>query len=178
MIKNSKDYGQHLEELRRTFDEAFALPPLQVPEDLTEFALLVLGKQRYAIRISQLVGLEVDRKVEPLPAEVRGLLGLSAVKGQLVPVFDLAALVGSMAGSSTPRWMALHRDKELVGLAFDEFAGSHRVPARAVHALESASKQNPWNRQVVEMEAGLVPVLDVSLLVSSIALREDLSEQS
>ncbi|MBI5684196.1 MAG: chemotaxis protein CheW [Verrucomicrobia bacterium] len=136
---------------------------------MIEFALIVAGGQRYAIRIRELAGLEVNRKIAPVPAAMRGLLGLSAVQGQLVPVFDLAALLGAGARASTPRWMALHRGKELVGLAFDEFEGSRRVAAQAVHELASAPEQARMSRQAIRVDSALIHVLEISSLAAAIA---------
>jgi len=165
----TSDFEQHLADLRREFDAAFARPPAQKPQDLIELAFIAANGQRYAIRISELAGLEVNRKIVPVPAEVRGLLGLSAVEGQLVPVFELAALLGGGSRGATPRWIALHRGKELVGLAFDEFEGTRRVPVQALHAAAPSQEQSPLSRQTVELDLGLVNVLDVPSIVSGIA---------
>lgn len=160
---------RHLAELRRVFDETFALPPPQPAQARTEFALVVAGGQRYAIRMSELAGLEVNRKIVPMPEGPRGLLGLSAVQGQLIPVFELAVLLGAGARGGAPRWIALHRSQELVGLAFDEFQGSCRLPANALHPLEPAQERAPLSRQAIQVDSGLVHVLDLPLLVSALA---------
>jgi purine-binding chemotaxis protein CheW len=168
--KNTSDLGQRLAELRRVFDETFALPPPQPAQAQLEFALVVAGGERYAIRMSELAGLEVNRKTVPMPAGPRGLLGLSAVQGQLIPVFELAALLGAGGRGGAPRWLALHRSQELVGLAFDEFLGSRRLPAEAVHALDPAPGRAPLSRQAIQVDSGLVHVLDLPLIVSAVAL--------
>jgi purine-binding chemotaxis protein CheW len=176
--ENTSGFERHLAELRRAFDETFALPPPQRPQAQIEFVLVVAGGERYAIRMSELAGLEVNRKIVPLPGGPRGLLGLSAVQGQLIPVFELAALLGAGARGGAPRWLALHRSQELIGLAFDEFQGSRRLPPDAIHALEPAPEQTPLSRHAIRVDSGLVHVLDLPLIVSAVALnRKEKSEQ-
>lgn len=167
-MTENRDWESRLAQLRKAFDEGFASPLSQPPQDLTEFALIAAGRHRCAIRINELAGLEPSRKVVPLPAKVRGLLGLSAVQGQLVPVFDLAALLGGGARDSAPRWMAMARGKEPVGFAFDEFEGSCRVPLQAVHALETAPVEAHLSRQAILVDSALVPVLEFASLRATI----------
>jgi chemotaxis signal transduction protein len=119
------DIERRLAELRRAFDDSFAQPPPPAPGpgDWVEFLLIQAGEQPYALRIGELSGLESDRKIVPLPAAPGStapwLLGLCAVRGQLAPVFDLAAILGLPpplpggpgARKESPRWMVLYRDR-------------------------------------------------------------------
>jgi chemotaxis signal transduction protein len=160
---------RRLAELRAAFDEAFALPPPPPVQAQTEFALVVAGAGRYAIRMSEMAGLEVDRKIVPMPEGPHGLLGLSAVEGQLIPVFELGALLGGGERGGAPRWIALHRGQELVGLAFDEFQGSRRVASEAVHELEPTTERTLLSHQAIQVDSGLVHVLDLGLVVAGVA---------
>lgn len=164
MSTSASQLENRLTELRTGFDEAFALSPVEVAEDLIELAMIIAGGQRYAIQLRQLAGLEANLKVASLPVDLPGLLGLSAVRGHLVPIFDLASLLGAGPGGQAPRWVALHSGRELIGLGFDEFKGSRRVPSQALGAQDSAPGQ-----QVIRVESGLVHVVDVPAVISRIA---------
>jgi chemotaxis signal transduction protein len=152
---NERHVDQRLAELRSAFDDTFARPLAQPPRDWVEFVLVVAGGHRYAIRISELAGLEVDRTIVPLPLEAPGLLGLAAVHGGLVPVFELAAILGGDRAKTPARWLALHRDTALIALAFDELEESRRVPVQDVS-------------QAIQTDSGVVHVVDLPSVISKI----------
>ena len=159
---------QRLAELRRAFDEAFSLPPALPQEDGVDFLLIIAGGQPYAMRMSELAGVEVDRKRVVVPVQARGLLGLSAVQGQLVPVFDLASLLGSASTKASARWTALHRGSELIGLAFEQMQPPRRVASRDVIPLERAREQAPLSREAIRVDSRLMHVLDIPSVVLTI----------
>jgi chemotaxis signal transduction protein len=101
-----------------------------------------------------------------VPAELPGLLGLSAVRGHLVPVFDLASLLGAGSHSQAPRWVALHEGKELLGLAFDEFEGTEGVPIGVLDAQDSPPGQEA---QAIRVRSGLVHLVDLPAVISRIS---------
>lgn len=164
MRTNVSQLENRLTELRTGFDGAFALSPVEVADNLIELAMIVAGGQRYAIQLRQLSGLEANLRITSVPADLPGLLGLSAVRGHLVPVFDLASLLGASPSGQAPRWVALHFGREFIGLGFDEFEGSRRVPSQALGVQDSAPGQ-----QVIRVESGLVHIVDVPAVISRIA---------
>lgn len=167
---NGGELDRRLTELRRDFDEAFALPFTPKVDELVKVLLIMAGGQRYAIRISELAGLEVNRRIVPVPASLPGLRGLSAVRGQLVPVFELAALLGGGSAASAPRWLALPRGIEPVGLGFEEYLGYSQVEAQAMHSLELTSELAPLSRQTIQVNCERVHLLDLPVIVSNIGL--------
>jgi chemotaxis signal transduction protein len=156
----------HAGALRRAFDEAFARPVTPVSQDGTDCLIVVAGAETCAIRVSELAGLAVDRRITPVPREGRGLLGLCAVHGTLVPVFDLCAMLGAEASGPSPRWIALHRDTELVGLAFTEWLETRRIAPHDVRPLapEHASR----SRHAIRVDQRIIHVVDIPAVVSTI----------
>lgn len=165
---NDPDLGQKLAELRTAFDEAFASPPAQRDDDFLRIILIKAGGKRYGLRITELAGLETNRKVVPVPANVPGLRGLSAVRGELVAVYDLASIVGAGTPNLAPRWIALPRGSEPIGLAFEDFEGYRRIAAQAVHALDQASETGLLSRLAIQVDSGRVHILDLPAIASSI----------
>lgn len=168
MTHDLQDMEQRLKELRSAFDDAFASPPGQAQADWVELLLINVGDQTYAIGLSDLSGLEVNRKIISMPLETPGLLGLCAVQGQLVPVFDLAAILGTGSRKETPHWLVLHRDRELIGLAFDESLGARRVAAQEVHSLEPAAEQVHLTREAIQIDGRAIHVVDMAAVASNI----------
>jgi chemotaxis signal transduction protein len=92
--------------------------------------------------MSETVRLEANRTVVPIPSGRPELLGLCGVRGQLVPVYSLSALLGY--GTERPgRWLALccatwHPNKakdNLVGLSFDDVEGYLTPSHTALHPV-------------------------------------------
>ena len=96
------------------------------------------------------------------------LLGLCAAQGELVPVFELGAVLGAPAAKTPPRWIALYRDKELVALAFDELHESRRVADRDLSPLELPPGHSALSRHAIQLETGVIHVLDIAAVVAGL----------
>ena len=114
--------------LRDEFDSTFALAP-EAP-DISAQPLLAIsaGGQAYALRLASIRGLYVDRRVQSLPSRLPELLGLTGLRGQAVPVFDLAALLGQPS-QRPPRWVALAAGRHNAAFAFEQFDAHHTAQA-------------------------------------------------
>lgn len=109
--------------LRRAFDQAFAAPPADASREVEPFVLLKVADHPYGMRVREIRGFAAARKIIPLPSSIGGLLGLAGFRGSLVPVYDLAGLLGYGALDQPPRWFILCGDAEPLALAFAEFDG-------------------------------------------------------
>lgn len=160
--------------LREAFDHSFSLPPPAAPEAPENLLAVRIGSDRYALRTRELAGLQLLRRVTPLPGARRGLLGLTGVRGRLVPVFSLAQLLGQ-AQTEAPRWLVICGAEEPMGLAFGELEGHHSPPRSSLSLLPEAESQ-PHLRQTVRLGGSadqplsghLYPVLDLAALIQRI----------
>lgn len=128
------DAAKRVEELRRQFDEAFARPPADAPE--TEDLLRTDG---CLVRLGQLASIHKLPEPEPVPGAREGLLGIVAIKGQLVPVFSLARMLqrpvpSERTESRESKWMLVAAGPEPVGFAVDAVDGVARVTKKDVAA--------------------------------------------
>ncbi len=154
-------------ELRLAFDQSFAAAP---QAELLEFEdLLAIGVDgdHYAIRLSEISGLFVDKTVARLPSPLSQLRGIAALRGALVPVYDLRALLGYSAGES-PRWLVVAA-RTPVGLAFDAFDSHLRMPSTAIAAAESAEHSRQHIREVLRSEERAWPIVSMASLIEAIA---------
>ncbi len=60
------------------------------------------------------------------------VLGVSVIRGQVVPVVDLAALLGAAAATTTTRYVTLDLGQRQVALAVEEVVGVRSLPASAM----------------------------------------------
>ncbi len=128
--------------LRRDFDRSFAAPVHVVTAGREELLAIRLGAQRHAVRLSEIAGLHADKKITHVPGGDAALLGIVGFRGALLPVYDLAVLLGH-PGAEAPRWLIVAAAAP-VALAFAAFEGQLRVAreeivpqaARTGHARE------------------------------------------
>ena len=154
--------------LRRAFDLSFALPPPQALAEVEDFLTIRVASDPYAIRLGEIAGMVAGRTVIPVPAVTLDLLGLSGIRGGIVPVFGLASILGYGEGPGSPRWMILCGAEEPIALAFSDFEGYVRLPTSALHADENLGARRQYVNQVAIMEAGARAVISIPLIVATI----------
>ncbi len=153
-------------DLRAAFDSAFAAPYAAQHRATTDYVAIRLGGHVHAVALNEIAGLYSRIAIVPCPSPLPELLGLAGFRGALVPVYDLAALLGHppVAG----RWLALLADRS-VALAFDEFEEHFRVdtadlavtPSNGRHHIHTIARsgEHAW------------PVIDLASLVGALRQR-------
>lgn len=113
-------------ELAAAFDRAFA-EPFTIDEDARTLALHIrVGETAYLLRLADVTLVGRAPRIVPLPSD-RGSasqLGIAGIRGKLVTVFSLGALLGEP--STAPKWIALAGD---VAIAFDTLDGQTELAA-------------------------------------------------
>jgi chemotaxis signal transduction protein len=165
------------EVLRRAFDDSFAAPARVSTEDSVDLLALRVAGEPYAVRLDDISGLLVDRRLVALPATLPEFLGLTGVKGGVVPVWSLSALLGYRVDHDLPRWMVLisgrSRDESLA-LAFERFDGHLRIP-RAHLAERPDARGAVRIRHSLRTDDGPRGVLDIAAITDDIRRRVGLS---
>ena len=117
-------------DLRKAFDRVFAEPPPPEAEAAADYLGIRIGGAPYAVALSEIGAVFADRKIAPLPSSAGELLGVAGVRGDIVPIFSLGALLGQ-GGDDKPRWLVLARGAR-AGFAFDALDGHLRIPLAAI----------------------------------------------
>jgi purine-binding chemotaxis protein CheW len=110
-------------------------------------------------------------QVTALPSRIPELLGLTALRGSLIPVFNLATLLGMPPGVSRPSWLVLVACDTIIGLACDGFEG-RQTP----EWLGEDRAAQPHVLQLVRTGTGVRAVLDIPGLAQAIRTRAGLTE--
>jgi chemotaxis signal transduction protein len=156
--------------LRREFDDAFARVPHVDRADGVKLLAVVVGQDPHAMRLSEIAGLFVDRRITPVPGPLPELLGVAHVRGVLVPVYDLRLVLGYPAGPP-PRWLVVAAARP-VALAFDQLDGHLVVSPDSIADEPGATSPDGQARAVVEVPGrGRASLLRVPSLVDDIAAR-------
>jgi purine-binding chemotaxis protein CheW len=169
-----------IERLRREFDRSFAEPVRRHDEEHVELLAVRAGGRPYALRLAQTAGLYPDRPVTPLPGPLPALLGLAGFAGTVVPVYDLAALLGHPA-AERPRWLVLATGGPPLGLAVHVLDGHVRVAADAIVAEQAREGLPGCLRGIVGLDGASRPLVDVPAtraLVHALAGHDQVTEEA
>ena len=124
---------------------------------------LRVGRERYALPIENVLEVAEMGSLSALPGAGGAVLGVRNLRGQVLPVFDLARVL-AIAGDGAPvRVVVAEHDGRLAGLAVDE----------VTDVVELTGDTEPVEAAYLSgsiLEAGqLVGVLDVERVFGSLA---------
>ena len=155
-------------ELRQAFDRSFAEAPSVDGSAVYDLLDLRFGPARYALRVSELAALIADVRITPVSTPIPELLGIVAIRGAVLPVYDLGAILGHPA-EPTLRWMAVAAGDAPVGLAFAQLEGHLRVRDGAVGAGGRSGASHV--REVVHFETGVRSIVSIVSVLDAITSR-------
>lgn len=156
--------------LRQAFDRSFTEAPDGAAEGLDEFLAIRVGGDGYIVRLGDIAGLMVDRKVVALPSPAPELRGIVGLRGTIVPVYDLGAFL-AYPRTEANRWLLLVGRTEPIGFAFAEFDGHLQVSLPEVSAQTNAKFAREHVREALRIGEVLRPVIDLASIVEAIQRR-------
>jgi chemotaxis signal transduction protein len=166
-------------ELRNAFDRARAIPfSTEAVERVESLLSIRVSGDPYAIRVSEISGLASDRKVVAFPSSIPELLGVASIRGGLVSVYSLAALLGYSREADQARWLVLCGAEEPVGLAFSDLEGYLRVPLTQVYATDQRDAPRAHVKHVMRAADLVCAVVSIPDMVELIKRRCDKSRVS
>lgn len=151
-------------EMRQAFDAGFARPfELELEQKQGAPALVIgLGASKWLVRLRDIMGVARARPPLPVPGGSSALLGLTGVRGALVPVYSMAVLLGLAEGPKVDAiWLALVAHGGTLGLAFDALVRHASLAEDQVHFASSGSA-------VCQLGDEQLPIIDVMAVVASI----------
>jgi purine-binding chemotaxis protein CheW len=156
-------------ELRSVFDQARAAPSSSVTDVQTENLLAIrVSRDAYAIKLTELSGLATDRKIVAFPSPISELLGVAGIRGALVPVYSLGALLGYGIEAGQVRWLALCGTEEPFALAFSDFEGFVRIPRAQLYSAEQKDVKRTHVTHVARATGMVRAVVSIPLIRETI----------
>lgn len=155
--------------LRDEFDRSFVEAPPDAAASVEDFLDIRAGTASYALRIGEVSGVLAAVTITPVPTGVPELLGVADVRGAILPVYDLRALLGHPA-EATPRWLALAAAAP-VALAFDVLEAHVRVRPDAVARQGRGEASGRHVREVVVIDGRARPIVAVASVLEAITRR-------
>jgi chemotaxis signal transduction protein len=137
---SENDSEAKLQELRESFDRAFQDPTGEPELGLEHLLRIRIGTERFAIRVVELAGLMRSPTIVRLPATRTGLLGLAGVKGRMVAVYSLGALLGCQKGSGDEEyWSVICRFDDRIAFTFAAADGTLMVSGSELCPITSGA---------------------------------------
>jgi len=158
-------------ELARAFDRSFAEPAHATAEDIERLLAIRVGGEGYAVRLRDVSGLVVDRKIVPLPSPTPALMGIVGLRSGLAPAYSLSVLLGYGTDAEPPRWLLLVGLGPLFGLACEAFEGHRQVPRADVSSSQrdraelESSVSVPESVRVDDGRRGLISIAALTEII-------------
>ncbi|MDO6462254.1 chemotaxis protein CheW [Granulosicoccaceae sp. 1_MG-2023] len=132
---------------------------------------LRVGTAQLLCGVSRVAEIADPGPVTPVCGTVGWFAGLAGLRGNVLPVTDLAAFLGvrEEGPGEHARVLVIRRDEENFGLLVDEVLGLRKFPAAALSA-DVASVPDGLAMYVIEVihdNGATLPVLDPDLLIGS-----------
>ena len=157
-------------EMRRDFDSAFA-KPIRLDETLTQkFLAIRAGGQPCVIRLSAIAGLYADKKITPVPGGHPALRGIAGFRGTILPVYDLARLVGA-SPAPTSRWLVIAKATTKaapVALGFESFEAQLLAQPDAIVAQPAAAEMRGFSHEFLRTAEFSGPILHLPSVLDAI----------
>jgi purine-binding chemotaxis protein CheW len=156
--------------LREAFDHAFAAPPAPAARDVEDLLAIGLAGRPYAILLRDVAAIVPGRTIVPVPAGGPSLLGVAGIRGDVVPVFGLASLLGCQDAGAEPSWLVVCRAAP-VALGFAELEGYMRLPRSSLEARRGPGASEEYVSAIATTSAGVRAVLGIPQIVASMRNR-------
>jgi chemotaxis signal transduction protein len=124
--------------------------------------VVVAGQRRVALALGDLVEVVVPTPPVPVPGRLAAFRGLTTVRGRLVPLVHLGALLegGNAPDAPAEAAVVIAVSGRRICLEVEAVEEVLRVPALAPPPGQGL----PWAAAVARTSEGLLPVLDISAL--------------
>ncbi len=106
--------------LHAAFDRQFAAAPTTAAEAGEQFLVVGVGRDRLLLRLRDIGGLFADRRIVTVPSGNAALLGITGLRGAILPVYSLGIALGYPRPDATPRWLVTAASA-LLAFAFAHF---------------------------------------------------------
>lgn len=156
--------------LRAGFDRSFAEPAQLAMTSMEDLLAIRVGDDVVAIRLSEVAGLYVGKKVTRMPGGDPALLGIAGFRGTIQPVYCIATLIGRPA-VAFPRWLVTAATAP-IALAFEGFEHHMRVAAETIRPRDVDAKDHPYARSFVSIQQFVRPILHLPSILDGIRTQQ------
>jgi len=166
MTDLSVSAAARLAKLRQDFDQVFAEPIAPKSQEEENLIALRIGGDCYGLLVREIGAVAAAGKLVALPSRSPGFVGITGIRGSVVPVYSLAVLLGYPKQEEAFRWLALAGAKESLALGLGDYEGYLRVPKAALYAPDRAARRHV--ESFAQTGGRVRAIVSVASIVSSI----------
>jgi purine-binding chemotaxis protein CheW len=124
---------------------------------------VLAGGEHYAIPVDGVLEIAEHGEVSDVPGTPPDVLGVRNLRGQVIPVIDLASALDLQSSSDRERMVVVEDSGRMAGLAVDGVVD--------VGALGEATEEvdSPYLRGALLVDGALVGVIDIAALFARVA---------
>lgn len=122
-----------------------------------------VGRESYALPVEHVLEVAELGHLSPVPGAAPVVLGVRNLRGQVLPVFDLARVFGVAHEGSPERLVVAQDGARLAGFAIDEVTDVDELPE------PSEDGESAFLRGAALVDDALVGVVDVPRLFDAVA---------
>jgi purine-binding chemotaxis protein CheW len=124
---------------------------------------VLAGGEHYAIPVDGVLEIAEHGEVSDVPGTPPDVLGVRNLRGQVIPVIDLASALDLRSSSDRERMVVVEDSGRMAGLAVDGVVD--------VGALGEATEEvdSPYLRGALLVDGALVGVIDIAALFARVA---------
>ena len=142
------------------------LPP--EPADGVELLTFILGAERYAIDLEDVVEITDAHRTTRVPNAARGTVGIFSLRGSIVTLLDVRSKLKQPPGTSKDARIIVIRDgASLAGFEVDRVVRPARIERGLIEPqpVVASAEESEFIRGVVRSEEALTIVLDLAKLL-------------
>ncbi len=132
---------------------------------------VLLGREEYAVPVNRVREVLSPRDITPVPHTPAYILGVSSLRGTVLPIIDLKqrlGLAGTGADDKTRIVVVGLDDDDRVGLLVDRVRGVVRFPSAAIRPVPDTVEQGAeFLAGIVRQDDRLVILLDMEKTTAS-----------
>jgi chemotaxis signal transduction protein len=166
MSKTAASLTARAAAMRDAFDRSFAAPRPPEPPPDEDLLAIRIGAEPYALRLSEVAALHADRQIARLPGATAALRGIAGFRGVVVPVYDLAVLLGHPP-AETVRWLAMAAN-EPVAFTFAGIDGRLRVTREATVPSRTGESHQYVSDFARMTDQAMRPVLHLPTIIEAV----------
>lgn len=155
--------------MRQQFDTSFAQPLTAGDAPTHKLLAIQAGGVQFALPLGDCASIQACPKLVALPAVPPALLGIAGVRGRLLAVYRLAALLALGHSAAPPAWLLIARADEQVAFAVDNIEAYLQVFSTEIFpSSPPAALQQPFCTELVVHKGVTRPLLSLTALVAAV----------
>ena len=167
-LSDSFSMTDDLARMRADFDRLFAEEPRPREAAGEDLLAIRLGGDPYALRLAEISYLSPSRPLAILPHAPPAFLGLTGLRGELLPAWDLAALLGYPTQAASIRWMVVCAGALRWSAAFEGLDGYLRAQKADLSPFAGEGPAAGFADEVCHQNGLLRPVLSLKRFLAII----------